>query len=113
MTNKTKIMSFVFAAGIVNVICPSLASAVVIYSNGFESGLQPSDEFSAEASNGYCGQGGTNPLLSHTGCPPVVPTSSINAGTGSFVVFADPNQTRGGTTVRGSALGLLPIPLVD
>jgi hypothetical protein len=105
MTNKGKLLPFVIAAGISTMICPSLAPAAVIYSNGFENGGAPP---------ALCSQGGTgtNPLLSHTGCLSVVPTSSINAGTGSFVAFADPNQTSNGTPVRGSTFGSFA-PLVD
>jgi hypothetical protein len=82
MTNKGKLLSFVLATGISTMIYPSLAPAAVIYSNGFENG---------SAQPGRCGSG-TNPLLGHTGCPSVVPTSSINAGTGLFVAFAETRQ---------------------
>ena len=102
MANKGKLLSFVLATGISTMIYPSLVPAAVIYSNGFENG---------SAQPGRCGSG-TNPLLGHTGCPSVVPTSSINAGTGLFVAFADPNQTSDGTMVRGSTLGF-DTPLVD
>jgi hypothetical protein len=116
MTNKGKLLSFVLAAGIANMICPSLVPAAVIYSNGFENGLQPRDDFDqggGDDSNGFCSRGGTNPLLGHTGCPSVVPTSSIHAGTGSFVAFAAPGQTGNGAPSRGSTLGFSGTPLVD
>jgi hypothetical protein len=98
MTNKGELLPFVIAAGILTMICPSSAPAAVIYSNDFENGGAPP---------ALCSQGGTgtNPLLSHTGCLSVAPTSSINAGTGSFVAFADPNQTNDGTPVQGSTFG--------
>jgi hypothetical protein len=116
MTN-TKLLSFALVASLSTMICPSLAPAVVIYANGFESGLQPTDISQGGdpgvAPNGYCSRSGTNPLLSHTGCPSVVPTSSINAGTGSFVAFATPGQTNNGSPSEGSVLSFLDVPLVD
>src|SRR4051812_6555923 len=116
MANNTKLLSVAFLMGISTTICPSIASAAVIYSNGFENGLQPRDDFGqggGDESNGFCSRGGTNPLLSHTGCPSVVSASSINAGNGSFVAFAAPGQTGNGSPSEGSTLGFSSTPLVD
>jgi hypothetical protein len=116
MANNTKLLSVAFSMAISTMICPSMASAAVIYSNGFENGLQPLDDFGQggeDASNGFCSRGGTNPLLGHTGCPSVVPTGSIDAGTDAFVAFAAPGQTGNGAPSRGSTLGFSGTPLVD
>jgi hypothetical protein len=116
MTANIKIFAFALLASLPTMICPSVAPAVVIYSNGFENGLQPRDDLGqggGDEFNGFCSRGGTNPLLAHTGCPSVVPTSSINAGTGSFVAFAAPGQTGNGAPSRGSTLGFFGTPLVD
>jgi hypothetical protein len=100
-------------------ICPALSHAAIIYSNEFESGLQPRDfgpggDEAADDVNGFCSRGGTGLLLGHTGCPSVVPTGSINAGNGDFVAFATPGQTgSGGSASRGSTLGFSSTPLVD
>ncbi len=80
----------------------------MVFSLVMTSGQGGGDEF-----NGFCSRGGTNPLLGHTGCPSIVPTSSIDAGNGSFVAFATPGQTGNGAPSRGSTLGFFGTPLVD
>jgi hypothetical protein len=112
---NNKLLSFALVASLSTMICPSLALATVIYFNGFESGLQPENPGQIESPNGGCFEGfGGNPLQSHTGCPSVVPTSSINAGTGSFVAFATPGQTgQDGAPSDGSGFSFRGPRLVD
>jgi hypothetical protein len=116
MSNHGKFFSLVLSACIFTGIAPSAAPAAVIYSTGFENG-EPVGTADAPTENGYCRfgfEGGTNQFFNYNGCVSVVPTSSINAGSGSFVGWADPNQSYEGGTIAGSTLHLLPnAPLVD
>jgi len=112
MATHDKLLPFALAVGMFIGLNPSAVPAAVIYSNGFESGLPVIvDGADGPITNGYCTYSGTNPLSSHTGCVSVVPTSRINAGSGSFVAWADPNQNGG--MVEGSTIILHPPDLVD
>jgi len=110
-----KLLTFKLVAGIFICIAPSTVSAAVIYSNGFESGAPVIvDDMEGPQTNGYCYLGGgTNPFTNYTGCLSVIPTSSIGAGSGSYVAWADPNQNYNGNPVRGSTIKLNPPGLVD
>jgi hypothetical protein len=118
MKTREKLFLLALLAGASIGFVPSVASAAVIYFNGFESGLPVNiDEGMGQSSNGSCtfgGFGGTNRLQSYKGCVSVVPTSSIDAGSGSFVGWADPDQTYGGNTLPGSTIKISPsVGLVD
>ncbi|MBD0327710.1 MAG: PEP-CTERM sorting domain-containing protein [Pyrinomonadaceae bacterium] len=116
MSAHDKFLSLVLSTCIFIIFAPSAAPAAVIYSTGFENGL-PIGSADAPTENGYCRSGfggGTNRLPDYRGCVSVVPTSSINAGSGSFVAWADPNQSDEGDPVSGSTFHLLPsVSLVD
>jgi hypothetical protein len=116
MSAHEKFFLLLLSACIFIGIAPSAAPAAVIYSNGFENGL-PIGSADAPTENGYCrsgSEGGTNRFLDYKGCVSVVPTSRINAGSGSFVAWADPNQSDQGDPVSGSTFHLLPsVSLVD
>ena len=108
MKTRGKLFLSALLAGASIGFVPWVASAAVIYSNGFESGLPVNiNQGTGQSLNGSCtfgDFGGTNRLQSYKGCVSVVSTSSINAGSGSFVGWADPNQTYGGNTLPGSTI---------
>jgi hypothetical protein len=110
-------LPLILAVSLMIGVLPRAALGAVIYSNGFESGVPVTEVVLGEplepGPNGFCSRAGTTRLLSHIGCPTVVPPSSIGAGSGRFVAFADPDQETGGATLLGSVFGFPPIPLVD
>jgi hypothetical protein len=116
MATYDKLFSLALSACMFTGIAPSAAPAAVIYFNGFESG-EPIGTAGDTTENGYCrsgSEGGTSLFVDYKGCVSIVPTSSINAGSGSFVGWADPDQSYEGDTVPGSTFHLVPyVPLVD
>src|SRR5688500_14942856 len=102
MATHDKLFSLALSACMFTGIAPSTAPAAVIYFNGFESGEPIATGEDDTTENGYCrsgSEGGSSLFPDYKGCVSVVPTSSINAGSGSFVGWADPNQSYEGDTV--------------